>query len=239
MDIRGAMFALADLFMVFAGFTYGWKFIRNDKNYLLGLEWIIVATSGTNFLMYGLLALGTDSTSFRVAIFFDAFSRSVGITVILVLGLMAVTHGYKPSRAIDVGVFVLAGLVGLGLTEYALRTMDPTTHHVGITGALFLVVMNLLTSVFLLYFAARLWNIDERSQAMRVMIVTFMGSAVAVTYDFYDIPGDDANQTLFYIAALTTWGLQMIVYYYAYRALHSHSQRIGPLSPLAFDQTVD
>ncbi|WJR33732.1 transporter [Mycobacteroides immunogenum] len=238
MDIRGALFALADLFMVYAGFTYGWKFIRNYKNYLLGLEWIIVATSGTNFLMYGLLGLRPDSTSFHIAIFFDAFSRSVGITVILVLGLMVVTHGYKPSRAVDIGVFALAGLVGLGLTEYALRTMDPATHHVGLTGALFLVAMNLLTTVFLLYFAARLWNVGERIQAVRVVIVTFMGFAVAVTYDFYDIPGDDANRTLFYIVALTTWGLQMIVYHNAYRALHNHNRRPGPLSPLTIDQTV-
>lgn len=226
MDIRGALFALADLFMMYAGFVYGWKFIKNYKNYLLGLEWIIVATSGTNFLMYGLLGLGTDSMSFHVAIFFDAFSRSVGITVILVLGLLAVTHGYKPSRAVDTGVFALAGAVGLGLTVYALRTMDPATHHIGLAGALFLVVVNLLTTAFLLYFATRLWNIGEKNQAVRVTVVTAMATVIAVTYDLCEVPGDDANRTVFYIAALTTWGLQMTVYYYAYRALHKHNQRV-------------
>lgn len=231
MEIRGALFALADLFMMYAGFTYGWKFIRNYRNYLLGLEWIIVATSGTNFLIYGLLGLSTSSTSFHIAIFFDAFSRSVGITVILVLGLMAVTHGFKPSRTVDIGVFALAGVVGLVLTQYALHTMDPATHHIGLVGALFLVAVNLITTVFLLYFAARLWNIGERSQAVRVAAVTFMAAVIAVTYDFYDVPGDDANRTLFYVAALTTWGLQMIVYYYAYGALHNHNQRVRAAAP--------
>jgi hypothetical protein len=225
MDIKGALFALADLFMMYAGFTYGWKFIRNYQNYLLGLEWIIVATSGTNFLIYGLLGLSTSSTSFHIAIFFDAFSRSVGITLILVLGLLAVTHGYKPSRAVDIGVFSLAGVVGLGLTVYALRTMSPSTHHVGLAGAVFLVVVNVLTTTFLLYFAARLWNIGEGSHAVRVALVTVMGAVIAATYDFYQIPGDDENRTIFYVAALTTWGLQMVVYYYAYRALHDHNER--------------
>lgn len=225
MDIKGALFALADLLMIFAGFTYGWKFIRDHKNYLLGLEWIIVATSGVNFLVYGMLGLGQASASFHVAVFFDAFSRSVGITLILVLGLMAVTHGYHPSRTVDIGVFVLAGMVGLGLTFYAFRTADPGTHHIGLAGAVFLVAVNVLTSFFLLYFASRLWRVGERGHAVRVVVVTIMGAVIAATYDFYQVPGDDENRTIFYTAALTTWGLQLIVYYYAYRALHDHNQR--------------
>ena len=67
MSIKELLFAVADLLMIFAGFTYGWKFIRNYKNYLLGIEWIIVATSGVNFLIYGMLRLSHDSPSFHVA----------------------------------------------------------------------------------------------------------------------------------------------------------------------------
>ncbi|KUH85550.1 MULTISPECIES: hypothetical protein [unclassified Mycobacterium] len=225
MDIRGVLFALADILMIVAGLTFGWKFIRKYKNYLLGLEWIIVGSSGVNFLIFGMLKLSQDSASFRLAIFLDAFSRSVGITLILVLGLMAVTHCYKPSRAVDIGVFALGGVVGLLLTVYALRTADPVTHHIGLAGAVFYVVVNVLTSIFLLYFAARLWNIGERGHAVRVALVTAMGTVIAATYDFYWIPGDDENRTLFYIAALATWGLQLTVYYFAYRALHDHNQR--------------
>ncbi|ORA31489.1 transporter [Mycobacterium aquaticum] len=226
MDIKGALFALADLLMIFAGFTYGWKFIRDHKNYLLGLEWIIVATSGVNFLVYGMLGLSQASASFHVAIFFDAFSRSVGITLILVLGLMAVTHGYKPSRTVDIAVFALAAAAGLGLTVYALRTASPVTHHIGVAGAVFFVVVNVLTSIFLMYFAARLWRVGETGHAVRVAVVTAMGAVIAATYDFYQVPGDDGNRTMFYTAALTTWGLQLITYYYGYRALDKSQERI-------------
>jgi hypothetical protein len=36
--------------MVFACYFFGWKSIRKYGNYLLGLEWMVVGTSGTNFL---------------------------------------------------------------------------------------------------------------------------------------------------------------------------------------------
>ncbi|WMX44624.1 hypothetical protein RGF97_06770 [Streptomyces roseicoloratus] len=34
------------------------------------------------------------------------------------------------------------------------------------------------------------------------------------------LPFDDANRTIFYTAALATWGTQGFVYFRAYRALH-------------------
>lgn len=119
MDLKTALYALADIFMIIAGFTYGFKFIRNYQNYLLGLEWIIVASSGTNFLVYGLVGANESSPMFHAAFFLDAFSRSIGITVILVLGLMKVTHGYKPSVAVDIGVFGLAIIGGLVMSLFA------------------------------------------------------------------------------------------------------------------------
>lgn len=225
MDVKGALFVLADLLMIFAGFVYGWKFIGNNKNYLLGLEWIIVATSGVNFLVYALLRLSQDSVSFHVAVFFDAFSRALGITLILVVGLMAVTHEYKPSRAVDIGIFTLAGVVGLCLTFYALSTGSPVTHQTGFAGAVFFVLINVLTTMFLIYFASRLWRIGERSHAAGVLLVTAMGAFIAATYDFYLLPGDDENRTLFYTAALTTWALQLTVYYYSYQAMDAHNHR--------------
>ena len=54
-----------------------------------------------------------------------------------------------------------------------------------------------------------------------------MGAVIAATYDFYQVPGDDVNRTMFYTAALTTWGVQLIVYYYGYRALNNHIQSAG------------
>ncbi|WP_433593854.1 transporter [Nocardia sp. CA-145437] len=217
MQLKDALLLLADLWMVFAGFTYGWKFIRDYGNYLLGLEWIIVATSGTNFFVFALTGAHRSSPMYHIALFFDAFSRSVGITLILVLGLMRVTHRYKPSLPTDIGVFALATVAGLFLSIFADR--------VGIAEAVFYIAVNVVTSVFLLSFARRLWNIDARGEAVRVVIATAAGFVIAATYDLYHIPGDDENHTLFYIAALATWGFQMMTYFYAYRAMRRHNER--------------
>ncbi|WP_433633756.1 transporter [Nocardia sp. CA-120079] len=217
MSIRELLFAVADIWMITVGFTYGIKFIRNYKNYLLGLEWIIVATSGTNFLIYGLIKAGHDSPMYAFAYFLDAFSRSVGITLILVLGLMSVTHRYKPSVAVDIGAFALAGAAGFVLSQFA--------EAIGTPGKIFYIVVNVLTTLFLVYFAKRLWDIGERGHAIWTAIATACGFIVASIYDFVHIPGDDAEHTLFYICALSSWGLQMFTYFRAYRVFDAHNQR--------------
>ncbi|MFF3610006.1 transporter [Streptomyces sp. NPDC002463] len=218
MAFRDLLFLLADVWMIVVGFTFGWKFIRNFKNYLLGLEWIIVATSGSNFLVYALVGADEKSPMYTVAFFFDQFSRSVGITLILVMGLMQVTHRYKPSVGTDVGAFVFAAAVGLFLLFFSGR--------LGVGVAIFLIVVNVLTTMFLIYFARRLWSIDAKGMATGVILATAAGCAIAWTYDFVHIPGDDAAHTLFYIGALSTWGFQMFTYYFAYRALHRHNESV-------------
>ncbi|WP_280302450.1 transporter [Nocardia neocaledoniensis] len=218
MSIKELLFAVADIWMIAVGFTYGIKFIRNHRNYLLGIEWIVVATSGTNFLIYGLLKAGHDSPMYAFAYFLDAFSRSIGITLILVLGLMKVTHRYKPSAAVDIGAFALAGVVGFLLSTYA--------EEIGTPGKIFYIVVNVLTTGFLIYFSKRLWDIGERGHAVWAGVATACGFVIAATYDFVHIPGDDAEHTIFYIFALSTWGLQMFAYYRAYRAFDAHNKRV-------------
>ncbi|WP_280218271.1 transporter [Nocardia neocaledoniensis] len=218
MSLKELLFAVADIWMIAVGFTYGIKFIRNYRNYLLGIEWIVVATSGTNFLIYGLLKAGHDSPMYAFAYFLDAFSRSIGITLILVLGLMKVTHRYKPSAAVDIGAFALAGVVGFVLSTYA--------EEVGTPGKIFYIVVNVLTTGFLIYFSKRLWDIGERGHAVWAGVATACGFVIAATYDFVHIPGDDAEHTIFYIFALATWGLQMFAYYRAYRAFDAYNKRV-------------
>ncbi|WP_027499717.1 hypothetical protein [Rhodococcus sp. UNC363MFTsu5.1] len=218
MSIKELLFAVADVWMIAVGFTCGIKFIRNHKNYLLGIEWIVVATSGSNFLIYGLVKAGHDSPMYAAASFLDAFSRSIGITLILVLGLMRVTHRYKPSLAVDIGVFALAAVVGFALVGYA--------ETIGTPAKIFFIVVNVLTTIFLLYFVKRLWGIDERGHAVWTSLATACGFVIASIYDFVHIPGDDSEHTIFYILALSTWGLQMFVYYRAYRAFDTYNKRV-------------
>ncbi|MBZ4016422.1 transporter [Streptomyces purpurogeneiscleroticus] len=217
--MKELLFMLADLWMIFAGFFYGWKFIRRYNNYLLGLEWIIVATSGSNFLVWSLIGGDPDSFLYSIAYFFDAFSRSVGITLILVMGLMRVTHRYKPTLAVDIGVFALATVAGLYLQQFR-------GHELHVGPAMYYVVVNALTTLFLAYFSWRLWKIRAKGLAIGAALATAAGTAIALIYDFFPIP-DDEHRTTHYILALTTWGFQMFVYFLAYRALHNHNVATG------------
>ncbi|MFD8295110.1 transporter [Streptomyces bauhiniae] len=231
--MKDALFLLADLWMIFAGYFYGWKFIRRYGNYLLGLEWMVVATSGSNFLVWSLSGANSGSILYDVAYFFDAFSRSVGITLILIMGLMQVTHRWKPSLGVDVGVFGVAVVAGLFLRPF--HGADLHTDRGAFSVAAFYVVANLLTAVFLGYFVKRLWTAGAKRSAIWAGLVTAAGTTIALTYDFFPLSFDDANRTIFYTAALATWGTQGFVYFRAYRTLHdlnaaSDANAIGPIT---------
>ncbi|MHC6177767.1 hypothetical protein [Glutamicibacter sp. X7] len=223
------LFLVADLWMITVGLVCGVKFFRRYGNHLLGIEWLVVATSGTNFLLWSLLGGDESSPLYAIAYFFDAFSRSFGITLVLVLGLMAVTHRYKPRPAIEIGALALALVGGLYLRQFH----DDGTLYVA--PATFFVVTNLATSVFLIYFATRLWRAGARAVAIWTGIVTVAAMVIALTYDFFPFPFDDVNRTYFYTAALTTWGAQGLVYFLGYRALHEHNLAGGNIS---VDSTV-
>ena len=214
--MRDLLFAAADIWMIAIGFICGIKFIRTYSNWLIGLEWIIMATSGTNFLIYGVTKAGADSPMYHIAYFLDAFSRSIGFTVILVLGLLAVTHRYHPPRAVEVGAFALAAVLGYFLSEFATE--------IGTPGKVFFLVMALGVSAFFVYYGQRLWALGEHTHAVWVWIATVLNVVVASIYDFWHIPGDDAAHTLFYILALFTWGLTMLVVYRSYVAFDAHNR---------------
>lgn len=220
--MRDLLFAAADIWMITIGFVCGVKFIRRQHNYLIGLEWVIMATSGTNFLIYGVTKAGPDSPMYRIAFFLDAFSRSIGFTLILVLGLLVVTHRYRPTVRVEVGVFALAAILGFLLSEFAAE--------IGTPGKVFFLITALATFGFLSYFAWRLWRIGERGHAGWVAGATALNAVVASIYDFRHIPGDDANHTLFYILALFSWGLAMLVIYRAYVAFATQNKPVDPIA---------
>ncbi|MGU3502364.1 transporter [Mycobacterium sp. C31M] len=214
--MKELVFLAAAIWLAVVGYYFGWKFIQNYRNYLLGLEWLIVGVSASNFLVGSLLGAAEGGIAYDISFFLDAFSRSVGFTLILVLGLMAVTHHYKPTIAVEIGVFGLAIVAGVLLRKFH----DETLH---IVPATFYLVVNLLTTVFLAYFAKKLWGIGAQRLSIATGLVTVAATTIAITYDFLPLPFDDQNRTFFYTAALATWGTQGLVYFLAYRALHSHN----------------
>lgn len=217
--MRDLLFLAADVSLIVAGLYYGWQFLRRYHNHLLALEWLVVGSSATNFLLWALLGGSEDSPLYDLAYALDAFSRSFGITLILVIGLLAVTHRWRPPVWVEVGItaLALAGALAFGGLH--------SDTDVNIPLATFYVVTNLLTACFLLWFASRLWAIGARPQAVLTALVTAAASYIAITYDFFPWSFDDADRTLFYTAALSTWAAQGIVYFHGYRAMHEHNVR--------------
>lgn len=217
---------LADALLILAGLVYGVKFLRK-RNYLCGIEWLIMATSATNFFLWALLGW---QFSYDTAHFFDAFSRAFGFPVVGVAGMMAVTHNYQPSRLADVLYFLLgfAGAAALVAADHSptLAAYKPPFYM--LTSAVFL--------AYLVYFAIRLQKVGEALHAVGTVLVALTGLAIAIFYDYVPLPGDDADRTLFYTAALSVWAFMMFELYYAYCALERAKRTESSLSfraPLA------
>ncbi|MFQ6346240.1 hypothetical protein ACQRBV_21535 [Pseudomonas sp. R11F] len=207
MEPRTVVLCLACFLLLATGLTFGIKFLKR-RNLLLALEWFVVAFSATNFLIFYLTG---SEHSYLISYFCDAFSRAFGIPIITVLGLMAVTHGYKPSVRKELMMFT-AALVG----TFALISANVLVTLL----AYFYILMWLGFSVYLVYFAVRLVTVGESLHAIGVMLGMLASLTIACIYDFYKIPGDATNVLLnFYVLALTTWAYLLVHLYYAYCAL--------------------
>ena len=220
------LFLLSDLWLMATCWYFGLKMFRTYRNHLLTLEWLVVAVSSTNFLLWALLGGDESSPMYNLAYALDAFSRSFGITLILVIGLLRVTHGYRPPVRVEVGATALAiaGAVLFGPIHSDTLNYDDGQ---AVALATFYVVTNLLTTVFLMYFAWRLARIGATKLAVLTAAVTALASYVAITYDFFPFSFDDEARTIFYTLALTTWGAQAVIYFFGYRALHDHNVATG------------
>lgn len=220
--MKDLLFLASDLWLMATTWTFGTKLWRNYRNQLLTLEYFVVAVSSTNFLLWSLLGAHKSSPMYHLAYALDAFSRSFGITLILVIGLLAVTHGYKPPTWVKLGA---TGLAIAGALVFGPMHSDHLVHdfpHVAL--ATFYVVTNLLTTAFLAYFTTRLWRMGATRLAVLTGLVTAAATYVAITYDFFPLSFDDKNRAIFYTIALTVWGAQAITYYYGYKAMREDNE---------------
>lgn len=214
MDLRSLILCLAAFSLALTGFAYGAKFIRK-KNYLIGVEWFILATSSSNAVVF----FATNSPlSFRIAHFFDTFSRAFGVPVVVPIGMMALTHAMKPSVRTDVWIFGLSTFATFGLLTVG--SFQPVLPY-------FLLIMWCVYSIYLVYFAIVLFQAGEGGQAIGVTIANVTSLGVAAIYDFYKIPGEDTNVIFnFFTIALFTWSYMTVQLYYAYCALE-RAKRVG------------
>src|SRR5262249_20627340 len=163
--------------LALGGAIYGVKFNKKG-NYLVGYEWLILALSSSNALIYFATEL---PISFHVAHFFDAFSRAFGVPIVTTLGLMTLTHGYKPSIRRDVALFA-ASFAGTAILVNV-PSIAPLLPY-------FYLLMWILFSIYLAYFAKRLLNAGQARQASALLFAMVLNLVIASIYDFYKIPGE-------------------------------------------------
>lgn len=211
MEFKYYAYCLADVVLIASSLIYGVRFLRK-RNILLGIEWLVVTFSASNLLINALTGI---DTFLGISLFCDAFSRTAGIPVIAIAGLMAVTHGYKASTFVDVVLCSLATVATVIVwTADFMVEIKPY----------FYLVMWSIFSVYLAYFVKKLLDAGEKLHAVSVMLALIFTQTIATTYDFYHIPGDD-DHMIFYIFALLAWSYQGVSLYYAYCALERAQEK--------------
>lgn len=213
MDLRSLILVLASALLALTSYVAGWKFIQK-RSYLVGIEILVIAVSATN----ATVIFATNSEiSWAIGHFLDAFTRAFGIPIVVVAGMMSLTHGYKPSVLVDVVALVatLAGtFVLVGVPEVA--AVRPYYY----------VVMWSLFSIYLAYFIKRLLVVGEIFPAVVLGVALVTSQAIAMIYDFYKIPGEETNVVFnFYALALCSWAYLSPALYYACCALERSQKR--------------
>lgn len=206
MDYRLLSICVCTMVLSATGFFYGTRFCKKH-NYLIGIEWYLLAISSANFMVY---ELTHSPICWAGVMFLDTFSRAFGLPITTVAGLMVLTHRFKPTLRADAALFLIPAAATLVLLTDAMATMLPY----------FLLAMWTLFTLYLFYFAFQLLKFGERRHALWMMVVALLNQAIATMYDFYKIPGDETNIILnFYTIALLVWAYLTVQTYYSYCAL--------------------
>ncbi|MGH8447761.1 hypothetical protein [Pseudomonas sp.] len=222
MGIKESLAILSSVFLIICAVVYGLKYVRIQKNYLLGFEWLIVAFSASNLLFYLLTGL---TVSYNISFFLDAFSRAFGVPIVATLGLMAVTHNYRPSVTKDIIIFTVS---------FAATFVMVLANSVKDQLPYFYLFMWTGYSIYLCSFTWQLLRVGESLHALLNALTTAAALAIAIVYDFFPIPGD-SDKMEFIIYALTVWGFQITQQYYAYGALARAKKHPYQSSVQAYD----
>ena len=206
MDARLLSICIGAIALAATGFYYGFKFCQK-RNYLIGVEWFALAISSSNFMAY---ELTHANITYLGVLFLDTFSRAFGLPIVTVAGLMVLTHGLRPAIRTDVLLF---GGTAIATLLLLMDAMAPTLPY-------FLLAMWTVFTIYLVYFAYRLWLLGEKAHAFGVIVAAASNQTIAYMYDFYKIPGNETNIILnFYTIALFTWAYLTVQIYYSYCAM--------------------
>lgn len=206
-DLRTALLVFGCLSLGIVGWVYGLKFLKLG-NHILGYEYLIVGSSGLNFLLY---VITLYQPSYDLMLYLDAFSRLFGFPILGTLGFMSVTHQLKVSTPAKAALFIST----LVLTAVILLS----DFMVQVLPYLYLIVIYPFF-LYLFYVAKRLFDIGRAGVGILLLTTTLASLLIATIYDLYQIPGEETNVVFnFFFLALVAWSAFFVAMYYAYVAL--------------------
>ena len=218
MDARTLAIDCGMLALVFAGYGYGYAFLKRG-NFLLGAEWLILGFSASNMFLY---FNALNSRSEAITWTCDAFSRGIGIPVIALMGFMQITHAYKPSVLADVVLFVGGFLLAIVVLDA--KALEPILPYIYLIGGMPWVA-------YQFYFARRLQKAGHTGLGAAVAGLVVWVTGVGMLEGIVAIPGDETNVFLnFFFIAHWSWAIYFTVLYYAYVALEESLVPTGTLS---------
>lgn len=198
--------------LAFVGYYYGYRFLLL-RNYLLAFEWWIIGISASNMFIYQ--AAGVETSGY-IAAFLDAFSRSIGIPLIALVGLMKAINGYEPSKSTDILMFVFGGVVaGVLLFVPAGQAVSPYVLLAATVGY----------CLFAFWLSGLLFRAGKHLISICFILVTCLSIGIAAIYDFWEIPSDATNVFFnFYTLAQLVWAAGFALTYYVYTSLLASRQ---------------
>jgi len=186
--------------------------LGRQGNHLLAALWLLPCLSGMSYLLFGLYGILIALDISRLC---DEILMVLGMPIVATAGLMAATHGYKPSKRAST-VFLVAVLAAVALLELADSVFR-------VKQALSL-GMWLAFSIYLWYFARRLARVGAFAHAAGIVAAVLSAQAVLVARNLQGMAGIGASFSfqLFEILACTFVCAQMFL---AYRALEQLNER--------------
>ena len=154
-------------------------------------------------------------------LFFDSFSRSVGIPIIGTLGLLKVICDREPPRWLEILLFIGGGIAAyVFITTPGLQEVLPGSY----------LALGLCFSATLLYMSWFLLRAGATGHAIALATATVAMFVIAILEGMVAIPGDSTNVVLnFYVIAHLGWALSFAEIFYACRAvLRARSERSLP-----------
>lgn len=207
MPLREVLIFLSMSTLVYAGWVYGYKFLR-EKNYLLGLEWIILGFSATNIMLW---YAGFSDVSFEIMMFCDAFSRAVGIPIIGTVGVMKATHDFEPSVGADIAMFAAGGLFA-SIARFV-PAAEPFLPYLYIGMAVIFILL-------LGWFGWILIRARVVGHGIALILCMIPIGVIALLDGIVPIPGEEKNLFFnFLFVSHLGWAIVFAEIYYAYGAL--------------------